>query len=168
MPESNWLGASYSTTNMEFYDSDQEIEKRTELMRAGSSMLKVKTASVIVKKVINELTENRVLCWQPAVALVKSRETRNRLPRGVGSPETTIENNWRARSVIKTPAVAGWKHRLAKFWKRWLTNAIRCTKRLPTSPFAPTIKALRLWQTRLFICRKATNSSRIIRCSGHK
>lgn len=36
--------------NMEFYDSDQEIEKRTGADVGWVSMLKVKTASVIVKK----------------------------------------------------------------------------------------------------------------------
>ncbi len=40
---------------------------------------------------------------------VKSRETRNRLSaRGVVVYlETTIENSWHARSVIKAPVVAG-------------------------------------------------------------
>ena len=36
--------------NMEFYDSDQEIEKRTGADVAGSSMLKAKKASVTVKR----------------------------------------------------------------------------------------------------------------------
>lgn len=157
--------------NMEFYDSDQEIEKRTGADVGwvfdveGEDGFRNRE-----EKVINELTEKQGIVLATGGGSVKSRETRNRLSaRGVVVYlETTIENNWRARSVIKNARCCRLKHRLAKFWKRWLTNAIRCTKRLPTSPFAPTIKALRLWQTRLFICWKATNSSRIRWVSGHK
>ncbi len=61
------------------------------------------------EKVINELTEKQGIVLATGGGSVKSRETRNRLSaRGVVVYlETTIENNWRARSVIKTPAVAG-------------------------------------------------------------
>gem|GEM_PF-6767393 len=145
--------------NMEFYDSDQEIEKRTGADVGwvfdveGEEGFRDRE-----EKVINELTEKQGIVLATGGGSVKSRETRNRLSaRGVVVYLET-RNNWRVRSVIKNARCCRLRRLHAKFWKPLLVNAIRCTKRLLTSPFAPTTRALKWSQTRLFICWKATDS----------
>ena len=80
--------------NMEFFDSDQEIERRT-----GADVSWVFDVEGEEgfrdreEKVINELTEKQGIVLATGGGSVKSRETRNRLSaRGVGVYlETTIE-----------------------------------------------------------------------------
>ncbi|MBN9837725.1 shikimate kinase AroK [Klebsiella pneumoniae] len=73
--------------NMEFYDSDQEIEKRTGADVGwvfdveGEEGFRDRE-----EKIINELTEKQGIVLATGGGSVKSRETRNRL-----SAETTIE-----------------------------------------------------------------------------
>ena len=74
--------------NMEFYDSDQENEKRTGADVEGEEGFRDRE-----EKVINELTEKQGIVLATGGGSVKSRETRNRLSaRGVVVYlETTIE-----------------------------------------------------------------------------
>lgn len=92
--------------NMEFYDSDQEIEKRTGADVGWVFDLEGEEGfRDREEKVINELTEKQGIVLATGGGSVKSRETRNRLSaRGVVVYlETTIESNLHARSVIKRP-----------------------------------------------------------------
>ncbi len=121
--------------NMEFYDSDQEIEKRTGADVGWVFDLEGEEGfRDREEKVINELTEKQGIVLATGGGSVKSRETRNRLSaRGVVVYlETTSKSNLHARSVIKNARCCTLKHRRVKFWKRWPMNAIRCMKRLPT------------------------------------
>ncbi len=91
---------------MEFYDSDQEIEKRTGADVGWVFDLEGEEGfRDREEKVINELTEKQGIVLATGGGSVKSRETRNRLSaRGVVVYlETTIESNLHARSVIKRP-----------------------------------------------------------------
>jgi len=119
--------------NMEFYDSDQEIEKRTGADVGwvfdveGEEGFRDRE-----EKVINELTEKQGIVLATGGGSVKSRETRNRLSaRGVVVYlETTIENSWHGRSAIKSARYCKLKRLHVKFWKHWPVSAIHCTKRL--------------------------------------
>lgn len=147
--------------NMEFYDSDQEIEKRTGADVGwvfdveGEDGFRDRE-----EKVINELTEKQGIVLATGGGSVKSRETRNRLSaRGVVVYlETTIEKQLARTQRDKNVRCCRWKRRLAKFWKRWPTNAIHCMRRLLTSLFVPTIRARKSLQIRSFICWKTTDS----------
>ncbi len=97
--------------NMEFYDSDQEIEKRTGADVGwvfdveGEEGFRDRE-----EKIINELTENRD-CAGDWRRLCKIRETRNRLsPAAWWSTETTIEKQLartqRDKSVLATSRCA--------------------------------------------------------------
>ena len=112
--------------NMEFYDSDQEIEKRTGADVGWVFDLEGEEGfRDREEKVINELTEKQGIVLATGGGSVKSRETRNRL-------SAPSKSNLHARSVIKNARCCTLKHRRVKFWKRWPMNAIRCMKRLPT------------------------------------
>lgn len=119
--------------NMEFYDSDQEIEKRTGADVGwvfdveGEEGFRDRE-----EKVINELTEKQGIVLATGGGSVKSRETRNRLSaRGVVVYlETTIEKQLARTQRDKSARCCRLKRHHAKFWKRWPMNAIRCTKRL--------------------------------------
>lgn len=133
--------------NMEFYDSDQEIEKRTGADVGwvfdveGEDGFRDRE-----EKIINELTEKQGIVLATGGGSVKSRETRNRLSaRGVVVYlETTIEKQLARTQRDKKRPCCRLMLRLAKYWKRWRMNAIRCTKRLQMSLSALTIKA-RKW-----------------------
>ncbi len=133
--------------NMEFYDSDQEIEKRTGADVGwvfdveGEDGFRDRE-----EKIINELTEKQGIVLATGGGSVKSRETRNRLSaRGVVVYlETTIEKQLARTQRDKSVLCCRLMLRLAKYWKRWRMNAIRCTKRLQMSLSALTIKA-RKW-----------------------
>lgn len=96
--------------NMEFYDSDQEIEKRTGADVGwvfdveGEDGFRDRE-----EKVINELTENRVLCWQLAVALLNHVKHVTVFPRVASwsilkrQLKTTCANSTRQ----ETPTAAG-------------------------------------------------------------
>lgn len=119
--------------NMEFYDSDQEIEKRTGADVGwvfdveGEEGFRDRE-----EKIINELTEKQGIVLATGGGSVKSRETRNRLrPRRGGLPETTIEKQLaRMQRDKKRPCYKSMR-RLVKCWKRWLTSVTRCMKRSP-------------------------------------
>ncbi len=121
--------------NMEFYDSDQEIEKRTGADVGwvfdveGEEGFRDRE-----EKIINELTEKQGIVLATGGGSVKSRETRNRLSaRGVVVYlETTIEKQLARTQRDKNAHFCKWTHRRAKCWKRWPTNVIRCTRRLRT------------------------------------
>lgn len=157
--------------NMEFYDSDQEIEKRTGADVGwvfdveGEDGFRNRE-----EKVINELTEKQGIVLATGGGSVKSRETRNRLSaRGVVVYlETTIEKQLARTQRDKKRPLLQVEAPPREVLEALANERNPLYERLPTSPFAPTIKALRLWQTRLFICWKATNSSRIRWVSGHK
>lgn len=118
---------------MEFYDSDQEIEKRTGADVGwvfdveGEEGFRDRE-----EKVINELTEKQGIVLATGGGSVKSRETRNRLSaRGVVVYlETTIEKQLARTQRDKSARCCRLKHRHVKFWKLWPMNAILCTKRL--------------------------------------
>lgn len=121
--------------NMEFYDSDQEIEKRTGADVGWVFDLEGEEGfREREEKVINELTEKQGIVLATGGGSVKSRETRNRLSaRGVVVYlETTIEKQLARTQRDKNARCCTLKRRRVKFWKRWLMNAIRCMKRLPT------------------------------------
>ncbi len=107
MPEKSTIGRQLAQQlNMEFYDSDQEIEKRTGADVGWVFDLEGEEGfRDREEKVINELTEKQGIVLATGGGSVKSRETRNRLSaRGVVVYlETTIESNLHARSVIKRP-----------------------------------------------------------------
>lgn len=152
--------------NMEFYDSDQEIEKRTGADVGwvfdveGEDGFRDRE-----EKIINELTEKQGIVLATGGGSVKSRETRNRLSaRGVVVYlETTIEKQLARTQRDKSVLYYRLKRRLAKCLKRWQTSATRCMKRLLTSLFVLTIRVRKWWQTRLFICWKAIDSG-LIKC----
>ena len=80
--------------NMEFYDSDQEIEKRTGADVGWVFDLEGEEGfrDPAKEEVINELTEKQGIVLATGGGSVKSRETRNRFARGVVVYlETTIE-----------------------------------------------------------------------------
>lgn len=121
--------------NMEFYDSDQEIEKRTGADVGWVFDLEGEEGfRDREEKVINELTEKQGIVLATGGGSVKSRETRNRLSaRGVVVYlETTIEKQLARTQRDKNARCCTLKHRRVKFWKRLPMNAIRCMKRLPT------------------------------------
>lgn len=121
--------------NMEFYDSDQEIEKRTGADVGWVFDLEGEEGfRDREEKVINELTEKQGIVLAtgggsvksvkrvtvfPLVALsfILKRPSKKQLAR------TQRDKNARCCTL---------KHRRVKFWKRWPMNAIRCMKRLPT------------------------------------
>lgn len=119
--------------NMEFYDSDQEIEKRTGADVGwvfdveGEEGFRDRE-----EKIINELTEKQGIVLATGGGSVKSRETRNRLSaRGVVVYlETTIEKQL-ARTQRDSVLCYKSMRRLVKCWKRWLTSVTRCMKRSP-------------------------------------
>lgn len=119
--------------NMEFYDSDQEIEKRTGADVGwvfdveGEEGFRDRE-----EKIINELTEKQGIVLATGGGSVKSRETRNRLSaRGVVVYlETTIEKQL-ARTQRDGVLCYKSMRRLVKCWKRWLTSVTRCMKRSP-------------------------------------
>lgn len=90
--------------NMEFYDSDQEIEKRTGADVGwvfdveGEEGFRDRE-----EKIINELTEKQGIVLATGGGSVKSRETRNRLSaRGVVVyPKLRSRSSWPVRSAIK-------------------------------------------------------------------
>ena len=91
--------------NMEFYDSDQEIEKRTGADVGWVFDLEGEEGfRDREEKVINELTEKQGIVLATGGGSVKSRETRNRLSaRGVVVYlETTIEKQ-RPLLHVETP-----------------------------------------------------------------
>ncbi|MFP1592319.1 shikimate kinase AroK [Escherichia coli] len=109
--------------NMEFYDSDQEIEKRTGADVGWVFDLEGEEGfRDREEKVINELTEKQGIVLATGGGSVKSRETRNRLSaRGV-CPfilKRPSKSNLHARSVIKNARCCTLKHRRVKFRKRW-------------------------------------------------
>lgn len=89
--------------NMEFYDSDQEIEKRTGADVGwvfdveGEEGFRDRE-----EKIINELTEKQGIVLATGGGSVKSRETRNRLSaRGVVVyPKLRSRSSWPVRSAI--------------------------------------------------------------------
>lgn len=90
--------------NMEFYDSDQEIEKRTGADVGwvfdveGEEGFRDRE-----EKIINELTEKQGIVLATGGGSVKSRETRNRLSaRGVVVyPKLRSRSSWPVCSAIK-------------------------------------------------------------------
>ncbi len=120
--------------NMEFYDSDQEIEKRTGADVGwvfdveGEEGFRDRE-----EKIINELTEKQGIVLATGGGSVKSRETRNRLSaRGVVVyPKLRSRSSWPVRSAIKSVLCYKSMRRLVKCWKRWLTSVTRCMKRSP-------------------------------------
>ena len=89
--------------NMEFYDSDQEIEKRTGADVGwvfdveGEEGFRDRE-----EKIINELTEKQGIVLATGGGSVKSRETRNRLrPRRGGHRKLRSRSSWPVRSAIK-------------------------------------------------------------------
>lgn len=120
--------------NMEFYDSDQEIEKRTGADVGWVFDLEGEDGfRDREEKVINELTEKQGIVLATGGGSVKSRETRNRLSaRGVVVYlETTIEKQLARTQRDKNARYCRLKLRLVKCWKRWPMSAILCMKRLP-------------------------------------
>lgn len=146
--------------NMEFFDSDQEIERRTGADVGwvfdveGEEGFRDRE-----EKVINELTEKQGIVLATGGGSVKSRETRNRLSaRGVVVYlETTIEKQLARTQRDKNARCCRSILRRVKCWKPWRKSAIRCMKRLPMSPSAPTIRALKWLLTRSSTCWKATD-----------
>ncbi|STV11667.1 shikimate kinase [Klebsiella pneumoniae subsp. ozaenae] len=121
--------------NMEFYDSDQEIEKRTGADVGwvfdveGEEGFRDRE-----EKIINELTEKQGIVLATGGGSVKSRETRNRLsrPRRGGLPGNyDREAVGPYASAIKSVLCYKSMRRLVKCWKRWLTSVTRCMKRSP-------------------------------------
>lgn len=120
--------------NMEFYDSDQEIEKRTGADVGwvfdveGEEGFRDRE-----EKIINELTEKQGIVLATGGGSVKSRETRNCLSaRGVVVYlETTIEKQLARTQRDKSVLCYKLMRRLVKCWKRWLTSVTRCMKRSP-------------------------------------
>ena len=143
--------------NMEFFDSDQEIERRT-----GADVGWVFDVEGEAgfrdreEKIINELTEKQGIVLATGGGSVKSRETRNRLSaRGVVVYlETTIEKQLARTQRDKSVRCCRLTNRRAKYWKRWLANVIRFMKRSLTSPFALTIKVQKLSPIRSSTCWK--------------
>ncbi len=143
--------------NMEFFDSDQEIERRT-----GADVGWVFDVEGEAgfrdreEKIINELTEKQGIVLATGGGSVKSRETRNRLSaRGVVVYlETTIEKQLaRTQRDKNAPYCRSSRHRV-KYLKRWPLNATRCMKRSPMLPSALTIKVQKWWRIRLSKCWK--------------
>lgn len=120
--------------NMEFYDSDQEIEKRTGADVGwvfdveGEEGFRDRE-----EKIINELTEKQGIVLATGGGSVKSRETRNRLSaRGVVVyPKLRSRSSWPVAQRDKSVLCYKSMRRLVKCWKRWLTSVTRCMKRSP-------------------------------------
>ncbi len=119
--------------NMEFYDSDQEIEKRTGADVGwvfdveGEEGFRDRE-----EKIINELTEKQGIVLATGGGSVKSRETRNRPPAAWWSTwKLRSRSSWPVRSAIKSVLCYKSMRRLVKCWKRWLTSVTRCMKRSP-------------------------------------
>ena len=145
--------------NMEFFDSDQEIERRTGADVGwvfdveGEEGFRDRE-----EKVINELTEKQGIVLATGGGSVKSRETRNRLSaRGVVVYlETTIEKQLaRTQRDKKRPLLQ--VDSPPREVLEALANVIRYMKRLQMSPSAPTIKAPKWLPTRSSTCWKRTN-----------
>ena len=112
--------------NMEFYDSDQEIEKRTGADVGWVFDLEGEEGfRDREEKVINELTEKQGIVLATGVTVFPLVALSFILKR-------PSKSNLHARSVIKNARCCTLKYRRVKFWKRWPMNAIRCMKRLPT------------------------------------
>ena len=107
--------------NMEFFDSDQEIERRTGADVGwvfdveGEEGFRDRE-----EKIINELTEKQGIVLATGGGSVKSRETRNRLSaRGVSyTLKPPSKSNLHEPSVIKSVRCCRLNHRRAKYWKR--------------------------------------------------
>ncbi len=143
--------------NMEFFDSDQEIERRT-----GADVGWVFDVEGEAgfrdreEKIINELTEKQGIVLATGGGSVKSRETRNRLSaRGVVVYlETTIEKQLaRTQRDKKRPLLQVDSLRV-KCLRHWLTNVIHFTKRSLMSPSVLMIKVRKWWRIRLSTCWK--------------
>ena len=111
--------------NMEFFDSDQEIERRTGADVGwvfdveGEEGFRDRE-----EKIINELTEKQGIVLATGGGSVKSRETRNRLSaRGVVVYlETTIEKQLARTQRDKKRPCCRWNLHRARCWKRWPTE----------------------------------------------
>ena len=141
--------------NMEFFDSDQEIERRTGADVGwvfdveGEEGFRLRE-----EKIINELTEKQGIVLATGGGSVKSRETRNRLSaRGVVVYlETNIENNWPGHSAIKSVRCYRSMSRSGKSWSNWPMNAIRCMKRSRILLSTPMIRVHKWLQITLLNC----------------
>lgn len=133
--------------NMEFFDSDHEIEKRTGADVGWVFDLEGEEGfRDREEKIINELTEKQGIVLATGGGSVKSKETRNRLSaRGVVVYlETTIEKQLSRTQRDKNVHYYKLTNLHVKFLRNWLTNVIRCMKKLLILPFILMNKALKL------------------------
>ena len=120
--------------NMEFYDSDQEIEKRTGADVGwvfdveGEEGFRDRE-----EKIINELTEKQGIVLATGGGSVKSRERVTVSPPAAwwSTWKQRSRSSWPVRSAIKSVLCYKSMRRLVKYWKRWLTSVTRCMKRSP-------------------------------------
>lgn len=141
--------------NMEFFDSDQEIERRTGADVGwvfdveGEEGFRLRE-----EKIINELTEKQGIVLATGGGSVKSRETRNRLSaRGVVVYlETNIEKQLAGHSAIKSVRCYRSMSRSRKSWSNWPMNAIRCMKRSRILLSTPMIRVQKWLQIKLLNC----------------
>lgn len=119
--------------NMEFYDSDQEIEKRTGADVGwvfdveGEEGFRDRE-----EKIINELTEKQGIVLATGGGSVKSvKRVTVSPPAAWWSTETTIEKQLARTQRDKSVLCYKSMRRLVKCWKRWLTSVTRCMKRSP-------------------------------------
>lgn len=141
--------------NMEFFDSDHEIEKRTGADVGWVFDLEGEEGfREREEKIINELTEKQGIVLATGGGSVKSKETRNRLSaRGVVVYlETTIEKQLSRTQRDKNGHYYKWMNRLVKFLKNWHLNATQCMKKLLISPFILMSKVPKLSQAKSLSC----------------
>lgn len=120
--------------NMEFYDSDQEIEKRTGADVGwvfdveGEEGFRDRE-----EKIINELTEKQGIVLATGGGSVKSVKRVTVSPPAAwwSTWKLRSRSSWPVRSAIKSVLCYKSMRRLVKCWKRWLTSVTRCMKRSP-------------------------------------
>ncbi|SPY96404.1 shikimate kinase I [Proteus mirabilis] len=138
--------------SMEFYDSDQEIERRTGADVGwvfdveGEEGFRQRE-----EKIINELTEKQGIVLATGGGSVKSRETRNRLSaRGVVVYlETNIEKQLARTQRDKNVLYCKVLNPYVMYWKPSQKSVILFTKRLLISPFILMIRVQKSLQIKL-------------------
>lgn len=141
--------------NMEFFDSDQEIERRTGADVGwvfdveGEEGFRLRE-----EKIINELTEKQGIVLATGGGSVKSRETRNRLSaRGVVVYlETNIEKQLARTQRDKKRPLLQVDEPVRKSWSNWPMNAIRCMKRSRILLSTPMIRVQKWLQIKSLNC----------------
>lgn len=141
--------------NMEFFDSDQEIERRTGADVGwvfdveGEEGFRLRE-----EKIINELTEKQGIVLATGGVPSSHGRPATACLRGVWlyTLRPILKNNWPGHSAIKSVRCYRSMSRSGKSWSNWPMNAIRCMKRSRILLSTPMIRVQKWLQIKSLNC----------------